>query len=174
MRLLVGSGVHYALEKLHRRLDHGAGRFLTEVPVTYRGIPGSADLYDSFLKVLLDWKTTGKDRLAKYRADGPPINYRVQVQIYSAGLIDAGFDVQTVALAFLPYDGSLRQLYIWETTPDRTEADAAIDRLEGLRGKDPADVPPVPDRLCAYCAHYNPRSTDLNRSCPGNAKGVRS
>lgn len=174
MRLLVGTGVHAALEALFDRLDHGAGRFLTEVATVYRDVPGRADLYDVYLRTLLDWKTCSKDRLAKYRADGPPINYRVQLQIYAAGLLDAGVEVQRVGVAFLPYDGALSSLWVWETTPDRREADAAIDRLESLRDADPAEVAPTPDRLCAYCAHYNPRTTDLGRSCPGNSKGVRS
>lgn len=173
MRLLVGTGVHFALEDIHHRLDRGAQRFQTEVPLVYRDIPGQADLLDTYLHALLDWKTCSKERLAKYQKDGPPINYRVQTQIYAAGLQEAGYDVQQVGIVFLPYDGALSSLWVAEAAPDRTEADSAIDRLESLRGKPPAEVAATPDRLCAYCAHYNPRSTDLNRACPGNTNGVK-
>lgn len=173
MRLLVGTGVHLVLEEIHHRLDRGAGRFRTELATVYRNVPGKADLLDTYLHLLLDWKTCSKERLAKYAKDGAPINHRVQIQIYAAGLRAAGYDIERVGVVFLPYDGALSQIHVWEASPDPTEADAAIDRLEGLRGKDPADVPAVPDRLCAYCAHYNPRSTDLNRACPGTTKGAK-
>jgi len=170
MRLLIGTGVHLALEEIHHRLDRSAGRFLTEIPTVYRDIPGQADLLDTYLHTVIDWKTCSKDRLAKYTKDGPPANYRVQLQIYAAGLIEAGFDVQQLGMVFMPYDGALSSTWVWETKPDPTEADAAIDRLDSLRGKAPADVPATPDRLCGYCAHYNPASTDFNRACPGNTR----
>lgn len=168
-RLLVGTGTHLAIENILLRADRGAGRFLTELPVTYRGIPGRVDLLDTFLHVVVDWKTTGKARLSGYAKDGIPQAYRVQAQIYAAGLREAGYQIHRLAVAFLPYDGALSQLWTWEADPDPAEADRAIDRLDALRGLDPATVTPTPDRLCSHCPYHNPRATDLAVGCPGTA-----
>lgn len=166
MRLLVGTGMHREVEDIIRRLDQGAGRFLTEVTVVYRGIPGQADMYDAYLGALYDWKTTGKARLAIYRKNGIPPAYRVQVQIYAAGLAERGYHVRDLAVCFLPYDGALSQAWSWETKPDKGIADAAIDRLRVVERLEPAAADATPDRLCPYCPYYNPRATDLNLGCP--------
>lgn len=167
MRLAVGIGVHHVVETIHNRLDRGSGRFLTEVPVTYRGTPGQIDLVDRYLSALYDWKTTGKARLATYKKNGIPANYRVQIQIYAAGLALVGHEVKHLAVTFLPYDGALTQAWSWEAKPDKGIADAAIDRLLALHDcVEPAAATPTPDRLCPYCPYYNPRATDLNTGCP--------
>lgn len=167
MRLLVGTGVHLVVEGIFNRLDRGVGRFLTEVPIVYRGTPGQVDLLDRYLGAVYDWKTTGKARLSTYQKNGIPVNYRVQIQIYAAGLAQAGHEVRDLAVLFLPYDGALTTAWAWETKPDQGVADAAIDRLLALRDcAEPASAPATPDRLCAYCPFYNPRATDLNLGCP--------
>lgn len=169
MRLVVGTGVHLHLEQIFRRFDGHSGRLLVEHPVEYRGVPGVIDLFDQYLGVLVDWKTTGKTTLARYIKAGIPVHYRVQAQIYAAGLAAQGYDVRTVAVVFLPYDGALSQAWDWQAVPDRGEADRAIDRLDALRAdpRTPDQVPASPDRLCGWCPWYRPRSTDLARACPG-------
>jgi hypothetical protein len=173
-RQLVGIGAHHVVEDLHHRLDRGTGRFLTEVSIIYRGTPGRVDMFDRYLGALYDWKTTGKARLATYRKNGIPPAYRVQVQVYGVGMALLGHDVKDLAVFFLPYDGALSQCWSWETKPDRGVADAAIDRLLGLHDcQEPAAASITPDRLCAYCPFYNPRTADLNLGCPAT-KGKAS
>jgi hypothetical protein len=171
MKLITGIGVHSVLADVFRRIDLGHGRFLVESYVNYRGCEGTCDLLDQFLHVLVDWKTTSKARLAKYVKDGPPVQYRVQVQVYAAGLRSAGYQVDQIALVFLPHDGALAQTWAWMTEPDQSIADAAIDRLDALRNL-PGTPTATPDRYCGYCDHYNPRATNLQLGCPG-PKGVR-
>lgn len=167
MRLLVGIGVHQVIEDIFNRLDRGTGRFLTEVPIAYRGTPGRVDLVDRYLKVIYDWKSTGRARLATYRKNGIPPAYRTQIQIYGQGLIQAGHEVKDLAVLFLPADGALSQAWSWETKPDKGIADAAIDRLLALHDcKEPAAASPAPDRLCAHCPYYSARAADFNLGCP--------
>lgn len=171
MKLLIGIGVHDALAEVFRRVDGGSGRFLVEEYASYRGCAGNFDLLDQFNHCLVDWKTTTKTRLAKYIKDGPPDQYQVQVQIYAAGLQTAGYQVDQIAVVFLPHDGALTQAWAWLATPDRSVADAAIDRVQALQGRDPREVVATPDRHCTYCDHYNPRTTDLSIACPGPKPG---
>lgn len=166
MRSLVGTGVHLLLQEIFTRLDGGSGRFLTEQYVSYRGVPGQADLYDGWLRTVIDWKTTSKARIADYVKNGLPQSYRTQIQIYAAGLQELGLDVRQVAVAFLPYDGPLSGLWTWQAEPDRSIADTAIERVAKLREITPEDAQAIPSRACSYCPYYSPRSTDVRFGCP--------
>ena len=167
LRAFVGSGFHLAVADLFRRLDAGSGRFLVEQRLSYRGLPGTVDLFDRFTNTVIDWKTTLKAKLSKVRHDGPAQPYVVQAQLYGAALAAAGEDVRSVALAFVPVDGTLNDLWVWRARFDQRIADEAIDRVERLAGKDPATVKHTPDRLCPWCSHYREGSTDLTVGCPG-------
>ena len=173
MKLLAGTGAHLALADIFTGLDQGAGRFLVEIPTSYRDCRGSADFYDVWTHQLIDWKTCSKSSLASYIKNGPPEQYRVQIQLYTASLQAAGYQVDEAAVFFLPLDGPLSHAWAWTTTPDRAVADAAIERRNRLREVDPADADATPDRSCGHCSWYSPRATDLRFGCPGK-KGTPS
>lgn len=170
LRAFVGSGFHSAIAELFVRLDAGSGRFLVEQRLMYRGLPGTVDLFDRYTRTVIDWKTTLKSKLTKVRHDGPAQPYIVQTQLYGAALAASGEDVRSVALAFVPVDGSLADLWVWRARFDQRIADDAIDRIERLAGKDPATVKHTPDRLCPWCSHFREGSTDLAAGCPGGSK----
>lgn len=168
LKLLVGIGLHLALREIFIRLDAGSGRFLVEESVVYRDIPGSFDLFDRFTRTVIDWKSTTKARLSQYRKEGPPRSYLVQAQGYAAALRGRGEDVRQIAIVFLPVDGTLGGIWAYRAEVNPTVADDAIDRVDAIRGKDPAVTPATPDRLCPWCDHYQPASTDLRIGCPGS------
>ena len=172
---LLGTGWHAAMAETFARINGlTGGRFLVEQPVMYRDIPGQCDLYDKTLATVVDWKSSTLDKISHLKRQGPALPYQVQVQCYASGLIELGHDVRNVALVFVPRDGkTLDQIWVWRTKYDRKVADDAIDRLEALRGKAPQDVPATPDRLCPWCSHYLPGSTDLSVGCPGNGGGSK-
>jgi hypothetical protein len=170
MRALVGTGIHAALKDIFVRLDAGSGRFVVEGRTFYRSIPGQFDLYDRWNRCLVDWKSTSKGRLRQYRAEGLPRNYTVQPMMYAAGLKAGGEDPAQVAVVFLPYDGELSDVWAWVAPVDIKVADDACDRLDRLRGQQPSNVDNVPSRLCKYCDHHLPGSTDLRIGCPGNSE----
>lgn len=163
-RLLLGIGMHSALGDIFERLGD---RYLVEHQVTYMGIRGTLDIYDRGTATIIDWKTTSKARLASYAKQGPPKPYIVQLNLYAAGLMQQGYLVSRIALAFIPYDGALSGLWVWLGRPDIQIASDAVARLKDLRVIQPYEAPATPDRLCPYCDHYLPTSTDLSIGCPG-------
>lgn len=171
LRRAIGTGVHLVFANVFARLDMGSGQFLVEKPVIYKGIPGTADLVFRLGEVVIDWKTAKKAKIARVRKEGVPRHYQVQAQLYAAALIEMGEVIRHVAVVYVPIDcdndEDLEQIYVWMTPVNQTVADDAVARVERLRNVSPAEVPARPDRMCTYCAHYLPGSTNLNVGCPG-------
>jgi hypothetical protein len=169
-RATVGSGVHLMMADYFRRLDAGSGRYLVEHPINYQGVPGTLDLFDRRRGLVLDWKFPLLRRVSDVKRNGPQRKYVVQVNIYAAALRAAGEDVQRVALAFLPVDGSLADLHVWHAAPDPAAAVDAIrnndDHATLARAAGPGAVAATPSRLCPWCSHYRPGSTDTDTACP--------
>lgn len=170
MPSIMGTGFHLHVQRMIERLDRR--RYLVETPVTYKGIPGTVDLYDRRRRIVIDWKSTSKAKLRRLRTDGPPQRAQVQIQIYGAALKLLGEDPARLALAYVPRDGTLDDLWVWSTTPDQAVVDQWVSRFEGLaemvaKGYGPGDINAKPSRLCSWCDHYSPTSNDLSRGCPG-------
>lgn len=166
---LFGTGLHQVLAEGFARLERWAqvGRYALERSVTYRGITGSCDGYDRRLRTTFDWKTTTLRSISRIRREGPPTASVIQVNGYAAGLIAAGETVDAVALVYLPRDGALEEMYVWRGPFERPVIDAAIDRVDALRGTDPAQVPASTSPLCGWCPFYRRDHTDLATGCPG-------
>lgn len=173
LRRIIGTGVHSALAEIFHDLDDDRGMFVVEEPTLYRGVPGTADLVWVVDDTVIDWKTTTVEKIKRLKREGPPRHYIVQLNMYAAGLREQGYVINTVALCFVPIDADhksgLKHLWVWRAPFNRAIADDAVDRIDRLRGKRPSEVDAKPDRLCAYCAHYNPNATDINLACPGGS-----
>lgn len=167
MASIVGTGIHLVLADFFRRMDAGVGRWLIEEPVSYRGVPGSLDAYDTKKRLLIDWKSTAKAKIRKIRNDGPPQGYIVQANMYAAALRERGEDPQQAAIVYLARDGELADLFVWPVALDPDVADQAVDRRNMLGGLNPELVEAQPSRLCGWCDFYRPNSTDLSVGCPG-------
>jgi PD-(D/E)XK nuclease superfamily len=166
LRAIVGTGVHLILANFFRRLDAGTGRYLVEQELLWQGVPGTVDLYDRRRKTVIDWKTTLLEKLARYRSQGPTYTQVVQVMGYGAALQAAGEAVESVALAFIPTDGTLNDIYVWRAPLDITIAQRAIERLAGV-AQQPFPATASPSALCRWCPFHRPGSTNLSLSCPG-------
>ena len=168
LRALIGTGLHMALADLFRRLDNQSGRFVVEQPVAFRGIPGTLDFLDRHTGILVDWKTTTKAKITQIRYQGPPQAYIIQLQAYAAALVADGEKVGSLALAYLPVDSTLEDMYVWRATFEQAAADKAADRLNQIRFKEPQEVKPNPSELCKWCPYHRPHSNlTLNTACPG-------
>lgn len=169
IKAMFGTGFHAVMGEGLRTLD--PRRYLVEQVVTYKGITGSLDLYDRYRHRIVDWKTSSLKRIRRYRADGVPVNYRVQIAIYAEGMRAIGEDVDTVVLIFIPRDGELSALYAWVGEPDTALADEYIARYQEIvnvaKSKGAAMLPVSPGPLCTYCPNHQPRAVDLTVSCPG-------
>ena len=165
---IVGTAVHEWMAALFRSLDGGAGRFLVEAKASYRQVSGTADLYDRRTRTVIDWKTTKAGKIRTIRKTAPPPNYVTQIHTYGAGLEAGGESPERVALVFLPVDGKLTDVHAWVAPYDRSIANQAIDRYEGLRAAPLEAAAPSPSRLCEWCDYHQPRG---GSGCPGNFKG---
>jgi hypothetical protein len=166
LRAIVGTGVHLILADFFRRLDAGTGRYLVEQRLLWQGVPGTVDLFDRRRRVVIDWKTTTMDKIARYRAQGPTKTQVVQIMGYGAALQAASEPVEHVALAFVPTDGTLEDIFVWRAPLDVSIAQRAVERLS-LLAQQPLPATPSPSALCKWCPFHRPGSTDLTTSCPG-------
>lgn len=171
LKAMIGTGGHLALASHFQRLDGGSGRYATELALSYRGIPGTADLLDRRRGVVIDWKFKPAAKIKRLIREGVEQlspGYVVQAHGYGTALKAAGENVSAVALAFIPSDATLAEIHVWSAPLDATVADAAVDRLEALRGFTPAQIPPRPGPLCGWCPFYRPGwAGDLDQACPG-------
>lgn len=168
LKAQIGTGFHALLGEALS----GNPRYLTEHPVHYRGISGSADIFDRWFGRLIDLKTTQMQKIKRMRFKGIPNGHRVQTQTYAAGLDAAGFNVRSVTLLYVPTDGTLADAFAVTAPFDRAVADNAIDRLEEIQnlvadGERPEDFDAHPTPLCAWCSFYRPNVAPDSRGCPG-------
>jgi len=165
---VVGTAVHTWLEAAvtdYQRV-HGLQRYLTERRVHPNDwVMGHSDLYDSERKMIIDWKTVSSKNLAKFKAEGPPESYVIQVNLYGMGQINAGFPVEKVCLVALPRAGWLSDMWVWVGDYDPTIAQLALDRVNNIGAKlialDVIDNPhrwveveAQPSKLCGWCPFY--------------------
>lgn len=172
----IGTAVHTWLADayLEENAKHHPARYLVEHRVEVAdGLAGSVDLYDVERKLVMDWKVVGDNSLRKYRSQGPGDQYRTQVHLYGLGFKNKGYDVEHVAICFLPRGGSLRGLHIWSEPFNEEVARAALDRLSlakevtTVAGRQALPLLPATDAHCNYCPFFLPASTDLSTGCPG-------
>ena len=171
LKAMIGTGGHLVMAEHYRRLDAGSGRYAIEQTLSYRGVPGTADLLDRRRAVVIDWKFKPAAKIKRLLREGVAKlspGYVVQAHGYGAALRTAGETVSAVALALIPTDGTLADIAVWQAPLDVSVADAAVDRLDALRGFSPSQIPPRPGPLCPWCPFYRPGYTgDRDQACPG-------
>lgn len=115
---------------------------------------GSADLYHTEYRAVIDHKVIGKPQQTKYRSKGPGQQYRNQVHLYGLGYSMAGLPVDNVAIAFWLRGGRLSDLYVWIEEYDPMVAQAALDRYRTLRDLVHAAGEAVLDHLPRHAECY--------------------
>jgi hypothetical protein len=184
----IGTAVHTWLEEVFTGLGDktgAAGRYLLEQTVDVgevggEAITGHCDLFDTWSGTVVDWKCVGGTQLAKYKANGPGEQYRIQAHLYGRGWQRAGKPVQNVAVMFLPRDRELNMAHFWHEPYDEQIAIKALDRVEAITtltsaaGTAALPLLPTADAWCRYCPHFKAGSTDLaGAGCPGDPKATQ-
>jgi hypothetical protein len=183
---VVGTSVHAWLEKAINQYQEANGDqgWLTELRVYPDPmISGSSDVYNSRLRMVVDHKTTGSDKIRKLsRGEPPPPEYVTQIQVYGLGHRKAGREVERVALVFYPRSGWLDDCYVWTAPYDESVAVAALERTYRIGGQlIDLDIENNPHRFqlidatpgdaCVFCDHYvQDRDIDVaadDKGCPG-------
>jgi CRISPR/Cas system-associated exonuclease Cas4 (RecB family) len=172
----VGTAIHAYLADVFKKREG----FLIEQRVQIgQSLAGTVDLFDQRNGVVLDWKTTGANKLANYKRHGADAQHLIQVQLYAYGLAQQGEEVKKVAICYLPTSGSLTDMVLVLHDYDEKVALEALARLNSIRllviaadvEKNPeiwSQIPAEPNRLCAWCPYFKPFSKDLTEGCPGD------
>jgi hypothetical protein len=157
------------------------GRWLTERRVQIRtGLSGTCDLFDTWTNTVVDLKFPGSTRFDHYRIHGPSPEYRTQVHCYGRGYRNAGYDVQTVGIWFLPRGGQLASSFLWTEPYDDTIVEQALTRIDNVVvALDTLEVEQNPQRIalipttagdhCTYCPLWAPYPRPEAHACRGSA-----
>jgi hypothetical protein len=136
----VGTAIHQLLADAFRRNNTvlaSAGRparWLVEQPVTIRpGLTGHTDLIDLWTWTVIDHKNVSVKSLRDHKKAGHPgQQYEIQAHLYGLGWARAGLPIETVAIAFYPKSGMMRDSWLWTHPYDESIAVAALDRMDTL------------------------------------------
>jgi hypothetical protein len=136
----VGTAVHTLLADAFRRNNTTLtstgrpARWLVEQPVTIRpGLIGHTDLIDLWTWTVIDHKNVSVKSLRDHKKTGHPGHqYEIQAHLYGLGWARAGLPIKTVAIAFYPKSGMMRDSWLWTTNYDEKIALAALDRMDTL------------------------------------------
>lgn len=178
---IVGTSIHKWLEEAVISYQHMVGddwtdKWRTEEKVQVDDlIPAHTDLWDG--QDVVDYKGSSPAVIKDMRLHGPPVHYKIQIQLYGKARARTGQKVRDVVLVFLPRVGWLKDMYIWRQPYDEAVADAAIARVYGI-GKSLIDLQVVdhPERwaeipretsACWYCPFYTSRPAPDDLGCPG-------
>lgn len=170
LKAFIGTGYHMLIAERIEQLFGKTGRYLVETPVSYRGVIGTADLFDTLTGRVIDWKSAGYWKMNSLRKNPEwSYNHLVQLSGYGAALDALGWNVKEICTVFVPRDGNTEDVIALVRPFDRSIADEAIDKIDAIRGLDPATVDPSPGVDCIQCQFYNPGYTgDLSIYCPGS------
>jgi hypothetical protein len=140
----IGTAVHEWAETVMLRHEHVRGtlgmpgRFLPECRVTVGvvggvEISGSTDVFDTHTGTVVDWKVVGTTTLKAAKAHGASLQYQRQAHLYGKGWEDAGYQVRSVLIYFLPRNAmTLADAYPWQTNYDRQNALATLLRANEI------------------------------------------
>lgn len=183
LRALIGTALHHALENALE----GNGR--QEQTVTYRNVTGHTDWLPPEgtpdEDVVVDWKSTTKEKLENIIKYGISLTYEAQGSFYGVAT-----GRRRVMLVFIAVDGGKDDILIAEFPVNRPLVDQAVDWLHSIKtearehGRVPLPDPvwkpsrkwPDPRVLCErYCSYFNPAADvtgERRDGCPGPAPTV--
>jgi hypothetical protein len=100
---LIGTAVHALLLTSEVYGDE----WLVEQRVTvgavgFDEVSGNADLFHIPSGTVVDFKIVGASTLNESRRNGSKLQYQRQIQLYGAGFVNAGYEVNTCTIAYLP------------------------------------------------------------------------
>lgn len=169
LKATMGTAYHLWLDsgmEDFQRVHGGVREWLTETEVWPADfLKGHVDLYSMSRFLVLDWKTTSKENLEKWRKHGIPKEYLIQVMLYGKGMIRAGYRVDRVGLIGIDRSGALRNVFVSTVPYDDNIAVTALRRVWNI-GKQLNNlnvdaekqkislIESKPSRMCTYCPFF--------------------
>lgn len=190
---IVGTAVHAWMEQavvsfqqeLAQKQDRTASqRFITEATVWPDRLgPGHCDLFDTWTNTVIDYKTKSPRKVKLWQQHGPTEKEIDQVNVYGLGYVNAGHQVDRVALVCIPRSGWLDDFEVWSGPYDESGARRALTRRDTIGYKlieldimnNPhrfQQVDASPERSqCMWCPFHRRDSFDGEgagaKGCPG-------
>lgn len=153
---ILGTSIHHAIQEALLSYDVFGDDFLIETPVATDGLKGNIDFYSRKDKLVADWKTVTLKKIETGR--WLDAQKKIQVNLYAYMLIEAGYEVERVALVGIPRDGKMSQIVKWEAPYDPKIAQKGLDWLADVRSRTTAPDPEKPAAIFCreYCSWYDP------------------
>lgn len=129
----IGTAVHYYMEhNTFPEADHELRLHVGELE-GYGTIAGTTDMWYSEHKAAVDWKIVGLKNLKKYRVSGVSEQYRFQAMLYGLGLKLAGYEIEKIAIVFIPRDsGNVKDIWVHEEAWSEEMALHALARAQAV------------------------------------------
>ena len=129
----IGTAVHNFLEHNTFAEEEHELRLYVGTIEGYGDIAGTTDMWYSKEQAAVDWKIVGLKKIKQYRVSGPPEQYRFQAMLYGLGLKLAGYDIEKVAIVFIPRDsGNVKDIWVYEEAWQEEMALAALARAQAI------------------------------------------
>lgn len=125
----VGTAVHSMLADWFKNTEGWMPDYRVTTPIA-----GTIDNYHAPTGTVIDYKCVGVTTLKAARAGKVSEKYRTQLALYGLGLANDGYQVNEVALWFLPSAGSLDDAVYWSEPLDYARAWRAVARVDKIRG----------------------------------------
>ena len=147
---IIGTAMHDTIQKALQSYDLFGDDFLLEQEVLIPELKGHCDFYSRQHKLVVDWKTTTLKKMASGRnlADKQK---QIQIQLY-AKMFSEKYPVEKVALVFIPRDGRMRDIVIWEDVYRPELANEGLAWLAEIKAMKSA--PPAERSAAFFCRDF--------------------
>lgn len=172
---IIGNAIHSWIQECYEAKNKSLGypRYLIEKRVAIgKGISGKTDMYDTELKAIIDWKTTGDSGMKRAKA-GNDTSYPEQLAQYAKGMIAKGYEVKHIITVYLPRNNFLSKKYITVTDYQPELAERALSRYASAQaivkvfGAEGLAKLEAVEHHCDWCPFFLPGSLDIALGCPG-------
>ena len=151
---IMGTAMHTVIAEALAAHDVFGDDFILEESLNDDFFKGHADFYSRKAEAVYDWKTVTLAKMAK--GGLPTKQQKMQVNIY-ASMIAQKYPVKKVGLVFIPRDGKMSDIRVWEDDYDPKLVEEARAWVADVKAM---ETPPPPERSAAffcrdYCSYYD-------------------
>ena len=155
---IMGTAIHTAIYEALKKYDSFED-FILEGEFSDEYFKGHVDFYSKSAETVFDWKTVTLAKMAK--GGLPTRQQKMQVNIY-ASLIARTHPVKRVGLVFIPRDGKMSDIQVWEDDYSPALVEEARAWSADIHAR---EVAPEPERSAIYFCQ--PYCQFWGSTCPG-------
>jgi len=146
---IIGTAMHSAIYEALKVYDVFGDDFILEGNFHDQYFKGNCDFYSRKAEIVYDWKSVTLAKMAK--GGLPTKQQKMQVNIY-ASLISQEYPVKKIGLVFIPRDGKMSDIRVWEDDYNPKLVDEARAWVADVQSR---TEPPAPEKSAGFfCSHY--------------------